>query len=146
MSNAIDFSALDTKSAAEAGAVVELDDPRNGEPLLDDEGKPYYIEILGLDSAKLRAAARKISAKVVTNIRKGRDTEYDPEAAEAERATLYAAATKSWYLPPLDGEVLECNERNAKRLYTDPRFPWVVEKIDREIANRQRFFKKASQS
>jgi hypothetical protein len=142
----LDLASLDTQAAAEAGAFVALDDPRTNEPLVDDDGKAYGIEIIGLDSPKLRAIARKITDRNITNIRRGKRVDYDSEVAEGEKVELYAAATKSWYLPPLAGEVLECNERNARRLYADPRFPWIVEKIDRDIADRQRFFKSASPS
>lgn len=141
-----DLNTLDTKAAAESGSMIELDDPRTDEPLLDPDGKPYWIEVLGMDSEKLRGVSRKITDRTVNNMRKGKQGEFDSEAADAERAGVYAAATKSWYLPPLDGQVLDCNERNAKRLYLDPRFPWLAEKIDKEIANRKRFFKKASSS
>lgn len=142
----LDLSTLDTKAAAEEGSFVELEDPRTDEVLRDDDGKAYYIEVIGMDSEKLRAVSRKITDKRVTNIRKNKDVEFDSEAADKERAGVYASATKSWYLPPLDGQVIECNERNAKKLYLDPRFPWLAEKIDKEIANRKRFFKKASPS
>lgn len=140
----MDFSTLDSKAAAEAGAVIELVDPRSGEPLVDDEGKPYWLEIIGMDSAKMRAISQSIVGKRITNSRKGKGAEYDAEAEEAEKYRLYASATKDWYVPTLDGEVLECNEKNAKKLLSDPRFPWLSEQIDRAIADRARFFKKAS--
>jgi hypothetical protein len=145
-STTMDFSTLDSQAAAEAGAVIELEDPRSGETLTDDDGKPYYVEIIGMDSAKLRAVSQGIVGKRIVNIRKGKGGEYDADAEDAEKFRLYAKATKSWYVPTLDGEVLECNEKNARKLYSDPRFPWISEKIDKEIANRQRFFKKASPS
>jgi hypothetical protein len=145
-STTMDFSTLDSKAAAEEGAVIELQDWRKDGPLLDDDGKPYWIEVLGMDSEKLRKVSKSITGKRITDIRRGKGAEYDAEAEDAERARLYAAATKSWYIPTFDGQALECNEKNARRLYSDPRFPWLVEQIDREIANRQRFFKKASPS
>lgn len=142
----MDFSTLDSRAAAESGAVIDLLDPRSGEPLLDDDGKPYWIEIIGMDSAKLRAVSQSIVGKRVTNIRKGKGVEYDADAEDAEKFRLYATATKSWNVPTFDGQVLECNEKNARKLYADPRFPWIAEQIDKEIANRARFFKKASPS
>lgn len=141
-----DFGNLDTKSAAEGGTVLPLDNPFTNEPLVDSDGKAVTITLLGLDSAKIRGIARKLNDKRMTDIRRGRNTEYDSEIVDAEKAQLYAAATVAWEGIKLDGAVLECNEKNARRLYGDPRFPWLVEQIDRAIADRQRFFKKASPS
>lgn len=140
----LDFSDLDSKTAAETGTVMEVDDPRNDEKLTDPEGKPYWIELIGTDSAKLKAISRKFIDRRVNGIRKGKNEDFDSDTADQERVQLYAAATKSWYLLPIDGEALECNEKNAKRLYSDARFPWLVEQIDKAIADRKRFFKKAS--
>jgi hypothetical protein len=142
----LDLNNLDAKAAAESGARIELIDPRNGDPLVDDAGKPYYVDLIGTDSAKLRAISKRVVERRVTDIRKGRNVDYDADAEAAERVKLYAAATIGWYLPTLDGQQLEFSEKVAKSLYADERFPWLVEQIDKAIADRQRFFKKASAS
>lgn len=140
---AFDLSTLDSKAASEAGTTIEIISPATGEPLLDD-GKPVAITIIGIDSAKLRGIARKLNDRRMTDIRKGKNADFDSEVADEEKAKLYAAATIAWEGIALDGSVLECNDRNAKKLYSDPRFPWLVEQIDKAIADRQRFFKTAS--
>lgn len=140
---AFDLSTLDSKAASEAGTTIEIISPATGEPLLDD-GEPVTITIIGIDSAKLRGIARKLNDRRMTDIRKGKNADFDSEVADEEKAKLYAAATIEWEGIALDGSVLECSERNAKKLYSDPRFPWLVEQIDKAIADRQRFFKTAS--
>lgn len=140
----VDFTNLDSKAASEAGTAIVLIDPRNNEPLLDDDEKPYFITILGIDSAKLRGISKISIDRRMNSIRKGNDIDYDSDVVAKEKAALYAAATTGWYLPPLDGAALEYSEKNAKRLYSDPRFPWLLEQLDKAIADRQRFFKKAS--
>jgi len=141
----MDLSTLDSKAAAEAGTVIEIISPATGEPLMDD-GKPVTITILGIDSAKLRGISKKLTDRRFTDIRRGKNADFDSDVADAERFKLYAAATIAWEGIGLDGAVLECNERNAQKLYSDARFPWLVEQIDKAIADRQRFFKTASPS
>jgi hypothetical protein len=55
-----------------------------------------------------------------------------------------AAATLSWYLPPFNGVELECTEENALKLYDDPRYPWIMERLEKVMSDRRSFFKKAS--
>lgn len=143
-----DFSKLDSKAASEAGTVIDIISPASGDPLIDDEtGKPVTITILGVDSPKLRNIARKLNDRRMNDARRGKNNDYDSEVAEAEQIKLLAAATIAWEGIALDSkEPLECNEKNAVRFYSDPRFPWLKEQIDRAISDRQRFFKKASPS
>jgi hypothetical protein len=141
---ALDFSNYDSKAPAEAGATIDILSPATGDPLMDGD-TPVTITILGIDSAKLRGIARRLTELRINNLRKGKNDEFDAAEAEAQKVSLLAAATLAWSGIGLGStEPLECNEKNAKILYSDPRFPWLVEQIDKAIADRQRFFKKAS--
>lgn len=142
-----DFSTLDSQAACDAGTTIPIISPATAEPMVDDEdGQPVTITILGIDSAKLRKVAKDNINRRVNSFRKGKDAEFDIDEADAQKFKLYAAATIAWHGIALDSkEPLECNEANAFRFYSDPRFPWLIEQIDKAIADRQRFFKKASQ-
>ena len=48
----IDLSDLDIVALAETGTVTELRHPGTKKPLVDDAGKPYFIEHRGFDSAE----------------------------------------------------------------------------------------------
>lgn len=142
----LDFNTLDTKSAAERGLVVELEDPRNeSAPFVDDDGKPFSITILGGDAGKIREKTRKQLDSYLTKARKNKEA--DSRAAEAEHIDKLAAATIAWHLPTLDGETLPApNEHVARKLYSDPRFPWIVEQLTRAMNDRGRFFSTSSTS
>lgn len=141
---ATDFAALDTKALAEKGMVVELEGP-DGEPLLDAEGKQYWIRQLGGDAGKIREKHRKSLDKVYEKVRKGKA---QGGAAESEREQIdrLAAAVLEWYVPTLDGETLVCTEENARRLYSDPRLPWLPEQLQKRIDDRAAFFATRSTS
>lgn len=140
-----DLNTLDTKAASEAGIVVELEHPFNPEtPFEDDEGVAYSITILGSDAGKVRAKGRKQLDRYISLIRKNKDPG-DAEAGEQDNIDKLATATIAWHLPALDGEVLpEPTEHIARKLYSDPRFPWIVEQLTKAIGDRARFFKKSS--
>lgn len=141
---ATDFSALDTKTAAEQGTVVELEGP-DEKPLLDAEGKPYWIRLMGGDAPKIRAKHRKSLDRTFEKIRKGKSP---GGVEESERDTIerLAAATLEWHVPTLDGVALECNEANARKLYSDARFPWLVEQLQKRMDDRAGFFAQSSTS
>lgn len=142
-----DLNALDTKAASEQGIVVELEHPFTPTvPFVDDDGKPYFIRILGGDAAKVRAKSRKQLDRYIALIRKNRDPG-DAETGEQDNIDRLAAATLEWHLPPLDGEPVPApSEAIARKLYSDPRFPWIMEQLTKKINDRASFFVKSSTS
>ena len=139
-----DLNTLDTKAAAEAGIVVQLEHPFDPAlPFTDDAGTPYSITIMGGDAGKVRAKARKQLDRYLTLIRKNQDPG-DAEASEVDHIDRLAAATIAWHLPDLDGKpVPALSEVTARTLYADPRFPWIVEQLTKAIGDRTRFFKRS---
>ena len=135
---ATDFAALDTKTLAEKGITVELLGP-DGEPLLDDDGKQFWIRMLGADAGKIRAKHRQTLDQAFEKYRKGKHGSA-AEEQEREDVAKLAAAVLDWYVPTLDGETLACTEANARKLYGDPRFPWLVEQLKERIGDRAGFF------
>lgn len=140
----MDLSSLDSKAPAEGGMVVELEHPFTPEvPFTDDDGVPFSITILGSDAGKVRAKEKKQLNRVLMAIRRNKDA--DSEAGEQDNIDRLASATIAWHLPPLDGETLAPpTEHTARKLYGDPRFPWIAEQLTKAIGDRSRFFKKNS--
>lgn len=137
----IDLNQFDTKAASEAGIVVELD-----EIGLDDDGKPYFIRIMGVDAPKVVEKDRKQLNRVLTAIRKNRDAG-DAEVGEKDNIDKLAAGTLEWHLPPVDGEVLPPpTEHVARKLYSDPRFRWIPRKLTKAQNDESGFFVKSSTS
>ena len=143
----LDLSTLDTKTPAEQGIVVELEHPFDPSlPFVDDDGVPYSWTIMGSDAGKVRAKARKQLDRYIQLIRKNRDPG-DAEAGEADNIDRLAAATLGWHLPPIDGKLApEVNENNARKILSDPRFPWIAEQLTKAMGDRTRFFKPNSTS
>lgn len=141
-----DFGDLDTKTSAEAGTVVHLEHPGTGDPLYDEKQNAITITVLGSDSDKVRGVARKQADKRFEQARKSRGLAIDSASIESDAIARMVAATVAWSGVKLDGEVLECTEQNARKLYSDPRFPWIAEQVEKAIEDRQRFFKTVSQS
>lgn len=143
--NGFDFGELDTKSVADVGTVVHLEHPGTGDPLFDEAGNAITITVLGSDSEKLRKLVRQQADKRFERIRKQQGA-VTSEAIESDAVARLVAATVAWSGVKLDGEVLECNEKNARKLYGDPRFPWLAEQVEKAVEDRKRFFKSASPS
>lgn len=141
-----DLNDLDTMTPAEAGTVVELEHPITGEPLLDGEGNPWTITVRGEDSATVKAVIRKQQDRRSEKLRKGRGHVSDSESFDVERVEVLVAATIGWSGLTLDGALLEFNAKNARRVYGDDRFAWLVEQVEAAARDRKRFFSKPSSS
>jgi hypothetical protein len=142
-----DLSTLDSKSAAEAGTFVHLDSPATGEPMYDDDGvTPFGIGIIGGDSGKVSDELRAIADRRLERIQRNRSIVTNSLVGRQEDINTMAAATTHWHLPPVDGEVLVCSEVSARKLYADPRFPWIMEQLEKAIGDRKRFFKRSSKN
>jgi hypothetical protein len=139
-----DLNELDVKSTAEAGTKVTFENPFTKEPLVDDDSKPYYVKIMGGDAGKVSAALRAIADRRVELLRVEGQKFITNEQSRQEDFDTMAAATLEWHLPPIDGAEWPCTEENAKKLYADPRFPWIMEKLEKTIGDRRAFFRKSS--
>lgn len=142
-----DLNELDTKAPAERGTVVELDHPDATKKWLDDDGNRWTIKILGADAGKVRGRAQKQLDSYIALIRKGKDPGFSADN-EKDNTDRLAAATIAWHLPPLDGVAFPDppTEEAAKKFYSDPRFPWIVEQLTKAINDRSRFFTTNSSS
>lgn len=140
----LDLADLNLVTAASRPTRTELEHPATGKPLLDEQGDPYYIEHLGDDAPEVRKIDRRQNDRRSERIRKNKDAGLDTETLEQEAAERLAAATVSWYLPPLKGETLPFTHKNAMRVYTDDAFAWIPEQMGRSMKDRKRFFDEAS--
>lgn len=138
----VTLSMFDTKAASEAGIVVELDEIGP-----DDEGKPYFWTILGMDAGKVVDKDRKQLNRVLTAIRRNKDAG-DAEVGERDNIDKLALATIAWHLPPIDegeGEPV-VSEQAARKILSDPRFRWIVRKLTKKQNEDFDFFVKSSTS
>lgn len=141
----LDLNDLNVAAAASRGTFVELEHPVTGEPLLDADGKPYGVEVLGDDSPEVRKIERKQADKRAEKLRRGNiDASLKQDALEQDRIERLIVATKSWYLPPLGGEPLPFTPQNARRVYGSDDLAWIPEQLEKAMRDRARFFSTGS--
>lgn len=138
----MDFSTLDTRDIANAGAVMHVEHPVTGAKLYSngDETKPTTITLLGRDSKKLKARQNEITNEM---FKKGfRPKAMSAEKSEDETLTTLALATVGWSNIEMDGQPLALSMENAKALYR--KFSWLAEQADAFVGDRGNFLKTPS--
>lgn len=132
-----DIASLDVVTPSDAGAVMEILDLRTGEVAKDSEGKPVWIKLAGIYSAKTRDAERALNERRILALRDGKPTTDDREAT----AELFAACTLAWSFDSLDGKEFPCTVENAKAFWLDPRFSPILSQADRFVSKIANFTK-----
>ena len=142
----MDLKSLNILAPAESGTEVELEHPATREPLVDDKGTPWIIEVRGEDSETVRRVIKKQHDKRMDRARKGQKGGSDADLSESEQVQKLVAATIGWSGLVMDGEPYPFNAQNAHRLYSDPGFYWIVEQVQQAMSDRARFFTNGSKS
>lgn len=141
------LESVDTKTLSESGVEVVIKKMNSKEPLLDANGKPVTIKVMGPDSTKYRSLSRSQIRKRLTRMAAGQKevTEADMDETESDGLDILAACTISWtgVLTP-KGEEIPCNAENARKLYLH--YPVVKEQIDAFISERENFLRASSKA
>lgn len=133
----MDFSKLDTATPANAGEALQIINPFTGEPL---EGT--IILLRGADSAEFQRATKAAGNRRLESMtKKGAQNTVTIEALAKDTVEAFVAVTIGWSGIELDGKELDYSEANARKLYSDERFPWLVEQLDTFVGNRRNFMK-----
>lgn len=111
-------------------ATMEAVHPENMQPLRDDEGNKVTITVYGPDSEQRRKLDRKATNRRLKSAKAGR-INITAEELEAEAMEVLVACTVSWENIALNGELLECNEKNVRKVYQE--FPWLRKQVDNFI-------------
>lgn len=125
------------------GAACNLYDPRTREPLLQDDGPPILIRLLGRDSDVFRKKEREIQARRINRSVKRRNKDLTPddlEQAEKEACELLASVTTGWAGIDLGEGEVDFSEKAAKDLYLD--YEWIRTQVDEFVDERSNFFTK----
>lgn len=130
-----DLSKFDTATLANNGAPVPLVSPL-GDVIIGTDEKPVTFYIYGQDSKKFRDAINEIRRRNVGKKAKVKT----PDEEDAEAIERLADLTAGWSNNfDLDGHAFEYSRENAIKLYSDPRFQWLYEQINRAVMNRANF-------
>ena len=126
---------LDTSLSATDAAVMEVRD-KAGAPMLDKDGSPITITLLGKDSDAFKKRQNEIDNR---RYAAGARMKLTAEALRADAASVLAKCTVSW-----TGISDECSYDNAVTLYT--RVSEVREQVDTFIGDRSNFSKASASS
>lgn len=130
-----DLSKFDTATLANNGAPVPLVSPL-GDVIIGTDEKPVTFYIYGQDSKKFRDAINDIRRRSVGKKAKVKT----PDEEDAEAIVRIADLTADWSNNfDLDGQHFGYSRENAIKLYSDPRFQWLYEQINRAVMNRANF-------
>lgn len=130
----MDLSSLDTSALANEGAVLELRGP-DGSPVLQDDGTPVSITLLGEDSDVVTKHNNAVANQFLRSANGG--PAITAEASRDNEIGKFAKATVSWSGIVVDGKLLDCNEANAKAIYR--RFSWIRDQVRAFMGDRARF-------
>lgn len=138
-----DLSQLDTKSSAEEGSVMEVRHPTTQATLTDDSGAPITIRLAGSDSDRAQRMQRaNLNRRLKTGGR--RSAMVTAEELDVERLELLVACTLEWSGVALQGQEIECNAINARRVYSE--VPWLREQAEDFVNDRANFLKASPKS
>lgn len=134
---------FDIKSlAVEDTHDVELDDPRTGEPLIGEGGKPCSVTVYGPGTKQFAAAQTAAANRTVKRLRsKGRNTDTTPEEESAARATFLTAITVSFNNFTYGG--MEGGPDAFRALYLDPKVGFITDKVNGSAGDWANFSKAA---
>lgn len=134
----MDFANLDTADLANEGAVMPVHGP-DGQPVLQEDGSPVTLTLLGDDSDALVKFDR-----ITTNAHLRGSQTITAELAEAKQINRLARACVGWTGVILDGEPLKHSEDSAKVLFK--RFRWLRQQAAMFISDRANFLKASPQT
>lgn len=135
----MDLSKLNTQSASEQGAFMQLLHPGTGAPLVDEaSGQPVGITLLGKDSVKVQKLVRdRAQRRLDQATALGDRIKINAEAVQADALDTLAAATIAFHHLKSNGEELKCSPESARKLYTD--FAWIREQVDKFYSDRSNY-------
>jgi hypothetical protein len=134
----MDLSNINLEKNAEQGADMELVHPVTGDVMIQDNGKPITIKVLGTDSKAYRNGQREYQRKRIAKMAKSRNKSVDYTVSDEDAAILLAECTAGWDGIIVDGKKLEFSKDAAEELYL--KFNWIREQVDGFIGDRANFF------
>lgn len=114
---------------------VLLSDP-DGEPLLDEDGKQAWVDVISTDSKTAERAQRTRRDKFIGG------KKITAETADKMGAEILAQLTTGWYLVRLDNhKPLEApyTPANAIELYLNPQTAFITEQVRAAAGKRANF-------
>lgn len=136
----LDLSSLKT---SEDGVPLEVRHPTTGTVLMNGTNEPVTLVLAGADSDRAKRAERGTVNRRLKMAGR-RSSTMTAEELDSDSLEILAACTLGWSGFALEGQELECNAQNAKKLYGQ--FPWLREQAEAFRQDRSNFLKASSAS
>ena len=118
-----DISKFDTRTLSNTGVAMPIPNPRSGAPMLDDEGKPVTITLLGPNSDKSKALLRTLNLRRAEMQSKG--IKLTDEDFDRERFDFLCGVTVGWSFDTAAGQPFPFNPENVRKFWADTAHEWV---------------------
>jgi len=131
-----DLASLTNDYRPDEGYELQLRD-QNDALLLNDDGTPMTITVLGTDSDVAVKAKHQTSNR---RLQSGPRAKVTSEGLEADGVNYLSKLTVGWNIT-LGGEKPAFTREAAAKLYANPRLAFIREQVDAAIADRGNFLK-----
>jgi hypothetical protein len=144
--NIMDLTQLDLVEKANAGSLMEVTYPANGtnpetgepfykgEVIIDADGNPWSVTLLGSDSDIYRnAQKRKLESRFNSKKKNGAD-KVDLDEEQRKGAELMAKCSIDCNIYEGKGKKVQCTPSEMVRLYL--KYPWLREQAETYMTDR----------
>lgn len=139
-----DLGSINTGAASDRGKIVNILHPTSTAPI------GIEVDVLGCDSREFKRNQREQQNRRLKNQSKNKGKlKLSAEELEEEALSTICALVIAWRQKNEDGswkntltvngQELECNDDNKRRIFSDLGFNWMREQIDEEIGDREGF-------
>ena len=132
-----DIADFDTVAGSEEGSVMEVRNPKTGEVLRHDDGRPFTIMFRGKDSEAFRGLARAQSDRRISANMRTRAPVLTA-VIEKDDIELLVTASLKWDIV-LGGKIPPSNSNEYRAAYT--KYPWLRRQGEEHIAVEANFIK-----
>ena len=120
-------------------AVLTLRHPTDGSVLMNDDGTPMTITLMGSDSEPYQKSQRSATNRRLAQTgKRGGQSKLTAEELLADNIEALTAVTKSWNVT-LDKAKPECEAPVVRQTYK--KFIWLREQVDDFVGDRANFVK-----
>lgn len=126
-----DMAEFDSVTRSEAGVAMPVLNPRNRRPLLNDDGSPISIILLGRQSQAFRETVKSMNARQALEVAERAASVVPPPpqdmqaVRDAENTELLIVCTRDWTFRRLDGHDFPCTPINIQKFWNDRRFAGI---------------------
>jgi len=115
----------------------------DGAPMMNQDGSPMTISLLGEDSDVAVAFDNDLTNRRIQQAQRG--GQITAEAITGEMAAKLAKLTTGWNIS-FGGEVAVFSEAAARKLYADRKMSFIVEQVQAFVKARRHFLKPSKAS